>query len=37
VVAAVPGQRYVDFMRKESLEPLGMSRSRFALEQQFSL
>ncbi|HSP98958.1 MAG TPA: serine hydrolase domain-containing protein, partial [Candidatus Dormibacteraeota bacterium] len=33
VVAEVAGQPYVDFVRKEILEPLGMRRTRFALER----
>jgi CubicO group peptidase (beta-lactamase class C family) len=33
VVAAVTGQLYTDFVKKEILEPLGMSHSRFALER----
>src|SRR5512139_1626207 len=33
VVAEVTGQPYVDFVRKEILEPLGMRRTRFALER----
>jgi CubicO group peptidase (beta-lactamase class C family) len=33
VVAEVAGQAYVDFVRKEILEPLGMRRTRFALER----
>jgi len=33
VVAEVTGQPYVDFVHKEILEPLGMRRTRFALER----
>lgn len=33
VVAEVAGQPYVDFVRQEILEPLGMRRTRFALER----
>ena len=33
VVAEVTGQPFVDFVRKEILEALGMRRSRFALER----
>jgi CubicO group peptidase (beta-lactamase class C family) len=33
VVAEVSGQAYVDFVRREILEPLGMRRTRFALER----
>lgn len=32
LVAEVAGAPYVDFVRKEILEPLGMKRTRFALE-----
>jgi CubicO group peptidase (beta-lactamase class C family) len=32
LVAAVTGQRYTDFVKKEIMEPLGMDHSRFALE-----
>lgn len=32
VIAAVTGQPYVDFVSQEILEPLGMRRTRFALE-----
>src|SRR5512139_625549 len=33
VIAEVAGQAYVDFVRREILEPLGMRRTRFALER----
>jgi CubicO group peptidase (beta-lactamase class C family) len=32
LVAAITGQRYIDFVKKEILDPLSMDHSRFALE-----